>query len=402
MKQKSLLKFPKNILVLSLISLLNDIAGETVRRLFPLFLVTILGVTTSIVGLIEGIGEATPHLIEPLSGYLSDKTDNRKIFVIIGQILRSSMLLLIFIVSWPQALLVRFLDRMGKGIALAPRDSLIARSTNTNEQGHSFGFNRAMDNLGATIGTGLIILILLFFGNRQFLELWFFKLLILIVVAPSLLIAFILLILKVSEKKDQIKEFVFKDHLGREFYIFLAISFIFSLGSFSDGFLVLKAQYVGISLLGIFALLGFFTLTSTLVALPACTYSDHHERRRVLAFGWLVFSASFVGFGLANNFWQLIPLFIIYGVYYGITQGVGKAIVADLVPHTRLGLAFGLYSMIQGLALLPASIIAGVLWQKYNPTVAFYFGALLALLGAFGIFYILPHPHKHWWEIWKR
>lgn len=402
MKLKNLLRFPKNVFLLSVISLFNDIAGETVRRLFPLFLLNILGVKTTIIGLVEGVGQATPHLIEPFSGYLSDKTNKRKVYIIIGQILRCSMVLLLFVTSWPQALLVRFLDRTGKGISDSPRDALVAKSSKDGVQGRAFGLGRAMDNLGATIGMGLIILILLFYGNPQLLEHYFFKLLIILVVAPALLISFLIIVFGVVEKKDESGNYFFHDHLGKEFYIFLFLSFLFSLGNFSDGFLVLKAQGLGISLLEIFILLGFFTLSSTLIALPAGTYSDHHERRRILGFGWLVFAASYIGFASATSFWQLIPLFVIYGIFYGGTQGVAKAIIYDLVPHSKEALAFGLYNMTVGLALFPASLFAGFLWQRFDPAVAFYTGSALALFAAYGLFHILPQPQKHWWEIWKK
>lgn len=401
MKLKNLLNVPKNVLFLSFVSLLNDVAGETIRRLIPLFLSNVLGVKTTVIGLIEGIGEATPNFIEPVSGYLSDKFGKRKIFVVFGQILRSVMVLLMFATTWPQVLLIRFLDRTGKGLAMSPRDSLLAKSTKDGEKGRAFGLNRAMDNTGATLGIGLVIILLL--SKKQlFLERTFFNALITIIAIPALLLAFLIIFFLVKEAKDGIPEYQFKDHLGKEFYIFLLISFIFSLGSFSDGFLVLKAQNIGISLLGIFVLLAFFEFFSAIVALPAGSYSDHHERRKILGFGWLIFSAAYLGFGSAQNLWQMIPLFMIYGVYYGITQGVAKAIVADFVPHSRQGLAFGLYNMTVGIALLPASIIAGFLWQRFNPTVAFYFGATLSLLAAFCLFYILPHPHHHWWEIWKK
>ena len=154
------------------------------------------------------------------------------------------------------------------------------------------------------------------------------------------------------------------------------------------------------SLVGIFALLALLTLSSTLIALPAGSYSDHHERRRVLAFSWLVFAASFIGFAASENIYSLIPLFIIYGIYYGATQGIAKAIISDFVPFSKQGLAFGLYSMTIGLALLPASIIAGYLWQNYNSSTAFYFGATLSLIAAFILFYIVPHPktNKSRWD----
>lgn len=394
MKLFNLSKFPKNVVILSYVSLLNDIAGETIKKLFPLFLANVLGVKTTVIGFIEGVGEATPHLIEPFSGYFSDKRERRKGFVVIGQILRSSMILLLFVTSWPQALLVRFLDRTGKGISDGPRDALVSISSKVGEKGKAFGLGRAMDNLGATIGIIILILILLILGNQFYLSSYLFKTVIIFIVFPSLVIAFLLIVLGVSEKKDANSKFLIKDHLGKEYYTFLAISFLFYLGNFSEGFLVLKAQSAGVSLLGIFFLIGIFSLISSLVALPVASYSDHHQRRRVLAYGWLVLAASYFGFALSKTIWQLLPLFTIYGIYYGSTQGVAKAIVSDLVPPSRQGLAFGIYNMTVGFALLPASTIAGYLWQNYNPSYSFYFGAILSTTAALGLFHILPHPRK--------
>lgn len=403
MKLKNLLNsFSKNVVVLSFVSLLNDVAGETVRRLIPLFLSTILGVQTSIIGLIEGVGEATPHIFEPISGYISDKTGKRKVFVVFGQILRASMVLFIFVTSWPQALLIRFLDRTGKGIAQAPRDSLISLSTDPLKRGGAFGLNRAMDNLGATIGIVCVILALVILKNPEFLERGVFQLLIIVIAAPSLIVALLFLIFLVREKKDGDSGYVFHDHLGKEFYIFLIISFIFSIGNFSDGFLVLRASELGLSLLSIFSLLAIFTFSSTVIALPAGNYSDHHERKRVLALGWLIFAASYIGFGTATSMWQLIPLFIIYGLYYGVTQGVAKALISDLVSESKRGLAFGLYSMTIGLGLLPASILAGYLWERIDASTAFYVGASFAVVASIGLLYVLPMPKHKWWELWKK
>ncbi|MBI2029473.1 MFS transporter [Candidatus Gottesmanbacteria bacterium] len=396
------MKFSKNVIILSFVSLLNDVAGETVRRLIPLFLSTVLGVQTSIIGLIEGVGEATPHIFEPISGYISDKTEKRKIFVVFGQILRASMILFIFVTSWPQALLIRFLDRTGKGIALAPRDSLIAASTKDGHQGRSFGLNRAMDNLGATMGIILIIATILLIHNPEFLNRSVFQFLIIIIAAPALFVALLLLMFMVRDKKDGEKGFEFHDHLGKDYYIFLVLSFLFSIGNFSDGFLVLRASELGLSLVSIFALLAVFTLSSTLISLPAGNYSDHHQRKLVLVLGWLIFSGSYIGFGMATSLWQLLPLFIIYGLYYGITQGVAKAMISDLVPQAKRGLAFGLYSMILGLGLLPASVLAGYLWQRFDPSITFYTGSSFAVIAALGLLFFLPKPKQKWWQVWDK
>lgn len=383
--KKNFFGFPQNVFIFSLVSLLNDIAGETTRRLIPLFLLNILGVKTTIIGFIEGIGEATPHLVEPVSGYFSDKIGRRKIFVVFGQLLRTLMVFLVFSVSWPQVLLIRFLDRSGKGISDGPRDALVSKSSLDCNRGRSFGLGRAMDNLGATIGVVLVLFLLLLLGSPKVFNRQIFQLLVLAIVVPSLIFAFLLLIFAISEKKDKKEKSHLTDHLGKEFYSFLFLSFLFSLGSFSDGFLILKAQETGISLLSIFGLLALLTLTSTLVALPAGSFSDHHERKKVLVFGWFIFALSYFGFGSIDTPAFLVPFFVIYGIYYGMTQGVAKAIVSDLVPQLHQGLAFGLYNMTVGLALFPASLMAGFLWQRFSSTTAFYFGGTLAVLAAFGL-----------------
>ncbi len=386
--------YSQNVVVLSLVAFLNDVAGETIRRLFPLFLSTILGVKTSVIGLVEGVGEAAPHFVEPLSGYLSDRIGKRKVFVVGGQILRSLMLLLVYVSTWQQALLVRFLDRTGKGIALSPRDALIADSTKPDGVGRAFGFNRAFDNFGASLGLIVILILIFFYGNPSFLTHSFFRLLIIVLALPSLLCALFLLIFAVSDSRAPEKEYRFKNHFSREFYLFLAINFLFFLGNFSDGFLILKAQTIHISLLQIFILLAILTLSSAFVSLPAGEYSDHHSRRRVLAFGWLLCGASFLGFANADQMWQLVILFAIYGIYYGVTQGVAKALVSDLVPRSKQAFAFGIYNVFSGIALFGASLGAGLLWDTVSPVVVFYIGAILSTIAAFLLIYVMPHLPK--------
>ncbi len=392
----------RNAFLLAIVSFFNDIAGETVRRLFPLFLANVLGVKTAIIGLVEGVSQAVPYLVGPLSGYVSDQSGKRKILIVLGQLFRSVMVFLLFVTTWPQALLVRFLDRLGKGITDGPRDALVADSTKKANEGLAFGLGRTMDNLGATIGILIVLLILFFQGNSVFLKLDFFRLVLTFVVGPALFIALLLVIFGIKEIKTKRESYFFHDHFKSDFYLFLFFNFLFSLGNFSDGFLVLKAQKTGLSLLEILVLLISCNFASALVALPIGGYADHHQKRKILGFGWLLLAASYLGFAQANSFWQLLPLFGVYGLFYGTHQAVAKAMIYDLVPTSREALAFSLYNLVVGLALLPASLLAGLLWQNFHPSAPFYVGSTLIILATYGLFYHLPQPKKHWWKIFHR
>lgn len=378
--------FSQNVFVLSIVSFLNDIGGETIKKAIPLFLTNVLGAPLSVVGLIEGVGESAPQIFQPLSGWLSDQTSKRKPFVLFGQALRSSMILLFFAVSWPYVLLIRFLDRSGKGISSAPRDALISLSTQDGAKGRAFGLNRALDNAGAVIGLFLAGLIVLFSQTGSvLLERQTFSKIVLLAGIP-LVLAFLLIFLFIQEKDHQ-KALSLKlsNKLSKKYYHFLFISFLFTLGNSSDGFLILRAQNVGINLASIFFLLSFYNLVSFSFALPAGEFSDKIGRKKILVLGWLLYGLTYLGFGKLGSPFMAIPLFLLYGIYFGLTEGVAKAYVADLVVEEKRGTAFGLYNMTVGLTLLLSSFIAGVLWQTISPSAPFYFGAVMAVLASIGL-----------------
>jgi len=384
--KKKFFGFSQNVFILSIASFLNDIGGETIKKAIPLFLTNVLGVPLSIVGLIEGVGESAPQIFQPLSGFYSDKLKKRKPFVLFGQTLRSLIVVLFFVVSWPQVLIVRFLDRTGKGISSAPRDALISLSAQDGAKGRAFGLNRALDNAGAVIGLALAgLIVLLSQKDNLLLEKQTFSKIVMLAAIP-LILAFVLIFLFIKDKDHKkVVSSKFSDKLSKKFYYFLFISFLFTLGNSSDGFLILRAQNIGMGLVAIFFLLSFYNLVSSLFALPAGSFSDKIGRRKILIFSWLLYGLTYFGFGKLNSAWAVIPLFLLYGVYFGLSEGVAKAYVADLVSEEKRGTAFGLYNMTIGLTLLPASFLAGILWQSISPSAPFYFGAVMAGLASIGL-----------------
>lgn len=386
MKKKLLFGFPVNVFILSFISFLNDIGGQTIKYAIPLFLTNALGVKPGVIGFVEGIGDSTPQFFQPISGWITDKLKRRKRTVVFGQVLRSSMLFLFFAASWPQVLLVRFLDRSGKGIQGAPRDALISISADKNTQGKAFGLSRMMDNAGAVVGLLAAALITVAFNSGSLgLTKSVFHLIVLLAVLPAI-IAVILITLFVhdpNEVKNESKSVnIAENKLGSKFYVFLFIVFIFTLGNSSDGFLILRTQKLGMGLPHIFLLLAGFSFVASALSLPMGMVSDKIGRKKSIIIGWLIYSFVYLGFANVVNLTGIIFLYLLYGFYYGFSEGVAKAYVSDIIPHEKKGTAFGIYNMVVGLTLFLSSLTAGALWQIFSPSVAFYFGAGLSVLAA--------------------
>ncbi len=385
--RKNIFGFSPNVFVLSVVSFLNDVGGETIKRAIPLYLANILGVKTSVIGLIEGIAESTPHVFQPISGYLSDYFRRRKPLVIFGQILRSTMLFLFWAASWPQVLALRFLDRSGKGIGNAPRDALVASSSDRVNEGRSFGLNRAMDDAGSVVG---MIAASLLVGSSILLTRVAFQRIVLLAVIP-LVVSLLLLVFFLHDIPDGKKSETFrlKDAFGHRYYLFLFLSFLFALGNSSDAFLVLKSQLVGIPLSVIFLLLALLNLTASVSGLPLATLSDRIGRKRLLVGGWFLYAVVYVLLARATGLTEIVVAVVLYGLYYGATQGAAKAFVADVVPASRRGTAYGIYNLTVGATLLPASFLAGYLWQTFAPATAFYFGSGTAAVAALGLLLFL-------------
>jgi MFS family permease len=388
-----------NVFFLGLVSFLTDVSSEMIFTIMPLFVCNVLGAGAMAVGFIGGLSDATDAILRIFSGRISDKFKRRKLLAVLGYgfstIVKPFMY---FATSWTATLAVRFGDRIGKGIRSSPRDALVADSADKSERGRSFGLHRAMDTSGAALGLLIAaIIVYLTQGNGLDLTLKTYRWLVLIGVIPAVL-GVIVLIAFVREKKKHTGESIAatvdllpakSTPFDKRFKLFLLVMGIFTLGNSSDFFIILRAQDLGTSVLNITLMLVLFNITYALVSIPAGILSDKLGRRKMITIGWLVYALVYFGFALSGSIWHIWVLFALYGIYYGIVEGVAKAFVADLVPAERRGTAYGYYQGVVGLALLPASLIAGWLWEAVNPAATFYFGAGLAFIAMVGMLVLL-------------
>jgi MFS family permease len=397
-------QLPRNVWAVGFTSFFMDISSEMVINILPLFLANVLGVQTSIIGVIEGFAEATASILKLFSGWLSDKLAGRKWLAVAGYGLSAiTKPFFYFANSWGLIAGVRWADRAGKGIRTAPRDALVADSVTKETRGLAFGFHRAADTAGAMLGL-LIALGVVWMAQANALDLSrsTFQTVVLISLLPGLLAVLSLAIgakdVAVTSQRAAPK---FSLHsLGKRFLIFLVIVGIFTLGNSSDAFLVLRAQNLGMTVTGILLMLVMFNLIYSLVSTPAGSLSDRIGRRRLIIGGWFVYAAIYLGFAAAQAAWQVWALYVAYGLYYGMAYGTANAMVADLVPDNLRGTAYGTYNAILGILTFPASVIAGVLWQGlgnwqgFGPSAPFLFGGVLALIAALLMAFWMPKPQK--------
>jgi MFS family permease len=373
--------FHRNIFFLGLVSLFTDISSEMIYPLLPVFLVSVLGVGPTFVGLVEGVAEATASFLKLFSGWISDRWQKRKFLVVSGYTLSTLIRPLVAAATagW-QVLFIRFLDRVGKGVRTSPRDALIADSAPASEHGRAFGFQRALDHTGAVIGP-LIAFFLLTFLTQQYRTLFF------LAYIPGI-IALTLLILGVKERKaappgpfSQPVQLTLRP-FDRRFKIFLLIIILFSLGNSSDAFLILKAKEAGVSVSLLPVLWAVLHISKSLSATPGGILSDRYGRRKMIIAGWILYGGVYFGFASAQTPEMVWILFFVYGLFYGLTEGGERALVANLVqPHLR-GTAYGLFHFSIGLSTLPASLLMGFLWETISPKAAFNCGAVMALWAA--------------------
>lgn len=375
-----------NIIILSITSLLTDISSEMVYPLLPVYLTQVLGVGPAILGLIEGIAESMASLLKVFSGYFSDKIKSRKPFTIFGYAGSAIGKFFLFIAtSWVYVLAGRLIDRLGKGIRTAPRDALIADSAGENKKGAAFGLHRAMDTLGATIGVILAyILITRFKGD--------FKNIFLISLIPAFL--GVLFLFLVKEKRTDIKADKEKlrfswEALDKKLKLFLIFTFIFTLGNSSNQFLLLRAKGLGSPLAQVILFYLVYNIVYSLVSYPAARLSDRIGRKKILVSGYLFYGLVYLGFAVNHSLFNLWFLFGIYGLYMGFTEGVEKALIADIAPTGLRATTIGLHAALVGIGLLPASLLAGLLWKFFGPAAAFYFGGAMGILASLGLMFIL-------------
>ena len=397
--RKGLFGFSRNVFFLGVVSFLTDVSSEMIFTLLPLFLLNVLRVGTPVIGLIEGIAEGTASLLKVLSGWLSDRLGRRKGLAVFGYSLSTLVKpFLYFATTWGAAAGVRFVDRVGKGIRTSPRDALVADSAPPEEMGKSFGFHRGMDTLGAVLGLSVAALVV-YVVQQGGLELTrdAFQTIVLVGIVPAVLAVLVLLFFVRERGKGAGSESPAASFGGPpaeavnarkgfdlRFKLFLVVVVVFTLGNSSDAFLILRAQDLGFSVPQVLLLFVAFNLVYALVSLPAGLVSDRLGRKGVIVVGWSIYALAYLGLAVASAAWQVWLLFALYGLYYGVAEGVSRAFVADLVPAERRGTAYGLYHTAVGLSLLPASLIAGWLWHLIGPEAPFFFGAVMAGVAALG------------------
>lgn len=384
-------RLPRNIWIVTATSFLTDISSEMLFNLIPLFLANVLGVGTAIIGLIDGIAETTASLTKVYAGALSDQLGQRKWLAVIGYALSAfSKPFLYFSNAWGWVLGVRFSDRVGKGVRTAPRDALVADSINEKQRGLAFGIHRAGDTAGAFVGLGLAALVVwLTEKGAADLTRHTFQVAVLVSIIPGVL-AVIVLALGAQEvpgtKKSAGRIKLTLEGLDTRFRLFLFVVILFTLGNSSDSFIVLLGQNRGLDVLQIMLMVMTFNLVYASLASPFGALSDRLGRRRLIIAGWIVYGLIYLGFALSHAGWTVWMLYALYGIYYAATDGVSRALVADIVPPERRGGAYGLYNAAVGITALPASVIAGMLWQGafswhgFGPSAPFLFGAGMALL----------------------
>jgi len=383
-----------NVFFLGMVSLLTDVSSEMIFTLLPLFLSNVLRAGTPIIGLIGGLSESIDAIFRIFSGWLSDRVGKRKSLAVLGYSISTVAKPFMYLAaSWGSVLAIRFGDRIGKGIRTSPRDALVADSVSPAERGKGFGLHRAMDTFGAVLGLAIAaIIVYLVQSGGLGLSLKTYQWLVLVGVVPAVLAVLVLLIfVRERERKplpgshNGLTLNKLRAGFDTRFKLFLAVMAVFTLGNSSDFFVILRAQNLGSSVLYVVLMLVIFNVTYAASSLPAGMLSDKLGRRRVITMGWFIYALVYLGFAMASELWQVWLLFACYGLYYGVVEGAARAFVADLVPEEKRGTAYGLYHGVVGLTLLPASLIAGWLWDAVSPATPFYFGAGLAFIAMLGM-----------------
>ncbi len=371
---------PRNVWVLGFVSLLTDISSEMIHSVLPLFLVSSLGANLLTVGWIEGIAESTASVFKIFSGALSDYLGQRKGLAVAGYGLSTLVKPLFALATSPTlVLLARFGDRVGKGIRVAPRDALVADATDLANRGAAYGLRQSLDTIGAFTGPLVAFMLMSFSGQNFRLVFW-------LALLPGIL-AVALLASGVRERKSSASQrqnnplqWAAVKSLGISYWQLVAVALLFNLGNSSEAFLLLRSQQVGVSPSLIPLTLVAMNIVYSLSAYPVGLISDRIGRMGLLVGGFSVYALAYLGFAFVNAPWQVWGLFALYGLHQGMSQGVLLALVADRVPAHLRGTAFGLINLAIGVALLPASLLAGSLWQTINPRATFIAGSVFALL----------------------
>lgn len=372
MKERKFFGVSKNIFYTGLTSFLTDTATKMVYSVMPMFLLSI-GASKTSLSLIEGIAESTSALIKSFSGFWSDKIGKNKPFMLLGYGLSAIIMPLYAFVGAPvHVLYLRFVERVGKGLRAAPRDSIIAASAGK-DTGKSFGVQKSMDNMGAILGPVIAFVLLRFFPEN-------YRLIFLLSAIPAFFgVMAIIFGVKDARKEpsQRLKSFKLKDLPGK-YYLFLGIIFLFTLGNSTDALLLVKANEVGVKVAFVPLVYLISSVVSVALAVPMGTLSDRAGKGKMLIIGYIIYAIVYFGFGRTSNVGMILGLFALYGLYSSLTDGIQKAFISDMIGKNIKGTGMGIYNTLVGLTLLPASLIAGWLYDNVNSSVPFYFGACTA------------------------
>jgi MFS family permease len=396
-----MLSIPRPVWLLGWVSLATDAASEAIYSLLPFFLTQVLGATAVSLGIVEGAAEAANSLVKIVSGRIADRSRGKRWLVLLGYGVSSFVRPFIAIAStWTQVFTIRVIDRVGKGVRGAPRDAMLAAWASSTMRGRVYGFHRGMDHLGAVVGPALATLFLVFYPGE-------YRTLFALTIVPGAIA--VALIFFVPEDRSVGAELArpnpsgvgaelpvgsgfsrTNDALPRRFHLFMGVLALFMLGNSSDAFLLLRLTDAAGSARLVPLMWSALHVVKASVSMIAGSWSDRIGRRTVIAIGWLVYAIVYGGFAISSTLPALLAWFLVYGFYFGFAEGTEKALVADLAPASRRGMAFGIYNAVQGVGALAASVLFGVIWKVYGAPVAFGVGAALALVATALLFIVVP------------
>lgn len=388
----------RNVRILATVSFFTDVASDMIYPLLPLFLSTVLGTSAAALGVIEGLAESVSSLLRLPAGWYSDRIKRRKPFVVVGYTLASlARPLLGLTQNMGQVLAIRLTDRFGKGLRSAPRDALIADSVLPSQRGYAYGMHRAADSLGAVVGP-LVAWAVLSLGWVELRELFLWS-------AVPGIVAVVLVVVFVKETRTDIAVRradapvgavtaspvgAAAAPLGSAFWRYLTVLFVFTLSTSTDAFLLLRASQLGVATALIPILWALLHVVKSGSTVLGGALSDRVGRRPLILGGWVVYALVYLGFALASVEWHAWALFVVYGLYFGATEGTEKAFVADLVPAARRGTAFGWFNAALGLGALPASVVFGIVWERSGAETAFVMGAAIAAVATVLFLVLVP------------
>ena len=371
----------RNIIMLGLVSCFADISSEMVYPLIPLYLTAAFGATPALVGMIEGIAESVASLLKVFSGYISDRFQHKKAIAFSGYATGVIYkIALLFAGSWTGILSARVIDRFGKGVRTAPRDVMVSESADKNSMGKAFGIHKMLDMAGSAIGILLAFLLMKTIGENGYKTVFALSV---IPIGIALLLFFF--IHEKKEKREPFQREHFWKNISRldgRLKLYLFVTFLFTLGNSSNAFLLLRASDLGFDGSNTILLYFIYNLTASVLAVPFGKLSDRIGRKSLLVSGYLTFSLVYFGFAFCSSAPLMILIFVVYGTFTAMTAGAERAFIAEIAPGDLKGTMLGLHSTLAGIALLPASITAGLLWDNFGACAPFLYGSILSLCAA--------------------